>query len=82
MQMRPPVVGVNSNSPLREKSSEKSFMKAKQQKDEIGWRVQKRVVLANFTSDGKIVNNKWDKRHHVTPSQFNIQNKVFHKVSA
>ena len=73
MLMRPPVAAVYDTSPHRRKSYTISVDTAQKN---FGKRVTSRVVLDNnFTSDAK-----WNTRHHFTPSQFNKQNKIYHRV--
>jgi hypothetical protein len=80
-QMRPPVAAVECNSPLKTKMAQSQFRHARQMRDTSGFKVTKEVVLDNFTNDGRLVDTKWNGRHHVGPSLWNDTNHNFHRVS-
>jgi hypothetical protein len=49
-------------------------------KDKRGLKITKNYVVKNQTDDGLLAAVDWDKRHHVSPSNFNSQNKSYYKV--
>lgn len=81
--LRPPVViNEQGKSPLRGKRAEQVFGLADGNfQDRNGFKITKEQIAKNYTDDGHLVDVNWNNRHHVTPSEFNIQNHKYYKVS-
>jgi hypothetical protein len=81
-ELRPPVASVDGESPLRNRSSKKLFSLANGAYDDrLGFRISKEQLVACMGDDGRLVDPRWNGRHHVTNSQFNVKNHRFYKVS-
>lgn len=49
-------------------------------RDPTGFKVTREQVVSNYTDDGKLADTRWNHRHHVSPSAFNDQNHIYHKI--
>ena len=80
--LRPPVaIDDQGKSPLRGKRAEQVFSLANgNYSDKNGYKISKEQIVRNFTDDGRLADINWNNRHHVTPSEFNLQNKSYYKV--
>jgi hypothetical protein len=82
-EMRPPVAAHHGETPLRGKHVNKLIEMANGEIiDSQGFRVSKEQVIKSYTDDARLVDTNWNKRHHVTPSNFNDKNHKYYKVSA
>ena len=81
-EMRPPVAALHGETPLRGKHVNKLIEMANSDfTDDNGIRLTKEQVAKNYTDDARLVDQNWNARHHVTPSNFNGQNHKHYKVS-
>lgn len=82
--LRPPVCIENDGkSPLRGQRAQQVFKLADGSfQDKNGFRITKEQIVKSYTDDARLVDITWNKRHHVTPSNFNPKNHRFFKVSA
>jgi len=82
--LRPPVaIDSEGKSPLRGKRAEQVFGLADRAfKDKNGFKITKEQIAKNYTDDGHLLPPNWNNRHHITPSEFNNQNKSYYKVSS
>ncbi len=81
--MRPPVAIDNQGkSPLRTKKGVEIFKLGELYvQDGQGHTLTKAKIVRQQTDDGRLADQDWNKRHHVSPSHFNHKNKSYHQVS-
>ena len=78
--MRPPVAAERGKSPLRGKDVHSVFQLANgKYMDKSGYRITRDQIVQNCTDQGKLQDARWDQRHHVSPSHFNIKNTKHYK---
>ena len=68
--LRPPVaIDSKDGSPLRSIKAKELFMKSRgSYSDQSRFGLSKESIVKDFTDDGLLVDNYWNKRHHVKAS--------------
>lgn len=70
--MRPPVAAAEGNSPLRGSRAKRVFeLSSGKYKDKNGFNITQEQLVAQYTDDARLADTNWNKRHHITPSEFN-----------
>lgn len=82
-QLRPPIaIDNHGRSPLRLRRADEIFSLADRNfVDRQGQKITRKLIIQHQTDSGHLVDNKWNSRHHVSPSTFNLKNNCFFKVS-
>jgi hypothetical protein len=81
--LRPPVaIEETGASPLRSKKAIETFNLGEGNViDAQGFKISKDHIVQNCTDDGRLLDVKWNNRHHIKPSGFNQKNHKYYRVS-